>query len=120
MLPNIGPLELVLLMGLGVLLFGKRLPEVGRSLGRGIVEFKKGLNGVTDELDVSSSNRYGSSYGSSHRTEEPAASSPAYSDASVPKFELPGTASSSSSSTASASSSAPAPQMEYPPATSRD
>jgi sec-independent protein translocase protein TatA len=122
MLPNIGPLELVLLMGLGVLLFGKRLPEVGRSLGRGIVEFKKGLNGVTDDLDISSSNRYSSSYGSSQRSEEPASGSSAYPDASVPKFELPGTASSSSASasSASASSSAPVPQMEYPPATSRD
>jgi sec-independent protein translocase protein TatA len=120
MFGSLGPMEMMLIMGLGVLLFGKRLPEVGRSLGRGIVEFKKGLNGVTDDLDVSSSSRFGSSYGSSPRTEEPAASSPAYSDASVPKFELPGTASSSSSSAASASSSAPAPQMEYPPATSRD
>ena len=70
MLPNLGPMELMLLMGLGVLLFGKRLPEVGRSLGRGIVEFKKGLNGVGDEFDISSSNRSSSSYGSSHRTEE--------------------------------------------------
>ena len=124
MLPNIGPLELVLLMGLGVLLFGKRLPEVGRSLGRGIVEFKKGLNGVTDELDISSSSRFssGSNYGSSYRSEEPATTSSAYSDASVPKFELPGTPSSSSSSPAPATTAnpAPAPHMEYPPATSQD
>jgi sec-independent protein translocase protein TatA len=34
-----------------VLLFGKRLPEVGRSLGQGIVEFKKGLKGAKNELD---------------------------------------------------------------------
>jgi sec-independent protein translocase protein TatA len=120
MLPNIGPMELMFILGLGVLLFGKRLPEVGRSLGRGIVEFKKGLNGVTDDLDVSSSNRYSSNYGSSQRSEEPASGSSAYSDASVPKFELPGTASSSSASSVPASSSAPVPQMEYPPATSRD
>jgi sec-independent protein translocase protein TatA len=121
MLPNIGPMELMFILGLGVLLFGKRLPEVGRSLGRGIVEFKKGLNGVTDDLDVSSSsNKYASGYGSSHRSEEPVPSGTAYSDASVPKFELPGTASSSSTSSASASSSAPVPQMEYPPATSQD
>jgi sec-independent protein translocase protein TatA len=127
MLPNIGPMELVLLLGLGVLLFGKRLPEVGRSLGRGIVEFKKGLNGVTDEFDITSTNRYSSSssnHGSSHRSEEPATAGSAYSDASVPKFELPGTPSNSSASasasSASASSSAPVPQMEYPPATSQD
>ena len=33
-----------------LLLFGKRLPEVGRSLGRGIAEFKKGLHEVQDEM----------------------------------------------------------------------
>jgi sec-independent protein translocase protein TatA len=45
------PLHLVLLLGIGILLFGKRLPEVGRSLGKGIVEFKKGLKGLEDEFD---------------------------------------------------------------------
>ncbi len=34
-----------------LLLFGKRLPDVGRSLGRGIAEFKKGLRDVQDELN---------------------------------------------------------------------
>ncbi|MBU0637469.1 MAG: twin-arginine translocase TatA/TatE family subunit [Planctomycetes bacterium] len=34
-----------------LLLFGKRLPEVGRSLGKGISEFKKGLHDVQDELN---------------------------------------------------------------------
>jgi sec-independent protein translocase protein TatA len=38
---------------IGLLLFGKRLPEVGRSLGKGIVEFKKGLHGVEDEFTSS-------------------------------------------------------------------
>lgn len=33
-----------------LLLFGKRLPEVGRSLGKGIAEFKKGLHDVQDEM----------------------------------------------------------------------
>ena len=40
---------------IGILLFGKRLPEVGRSLGKGIVEFKKGLKGLEDEVDTGSS-----------------------------------------------------------------
>ena len=35
----------------GLLIFGNRLPDVGRSLGRGLVEFKKGLKGVQDEID---------------------------------------------------------------------
>lgn len=36
---------------IGLLLFGKRLPEVGKSLGKGIVEFKKGLKGIEDDID---------------------------------------------------------------------
>src|SRR5215208_7846278 len=51
---NIGPMELMIILGLGVLLFGKRLPEVGRSLGKGIVEFKKGLKGVEDDIEEQS------------------------------------------------------------------
>ena len=43
---NLGMPELLLLAFLGLLLFGSRLPEVGRNLGKGIVEFKKGLSGV--------------------------------------------------------------------------
>jgi sec-independent protein translocase protein TatA len=42
---------MVIIAVFGVLLFGKRLPEVGRSLGKGIVEFKKGLKGIDDEVD---------------------------------------------------------------------
>ena len=34
-----------------LLLFGNRLPSVMRSLGLGVVEFKKGLQGVQDEID---------------------------------------------------------------------
>jgi sec-independent protein translocase protein TatA len=52
--PTIGPLELVVIAVLGLLIFGKRLPEVGRSLGKGIVQFKKGLRDVEDEVDSAS------------------------------------------------------------------
>jgi sec-independent protein translocase protein TatA len=45
-----GGFEWIIIAGIGLLVFGKRLPEVGRSLGRGIVEFKKGLKGVEDEV----------------------------------------------------------------------
>jgi sec-independent protein translocase protein TatA len=34
---------------IGLLIFGRRLPEVGKNLGRTIVEFKKGLSGNKDE-----------------------------------------------------------------------
>ena len=45
-----GPFEWIIIAGLGLLIFGKRLPEVGRSLGKGIVEFKKGLNSVGEDV----------------------------------------------------------------------
>jgi sec-independent protein translocase protein TatA len=51
---NLNPMELLIVLGAGILLFGRRLPEVGRSLGRGIVEFKKGLKGIGDEIDEAS------------------------------------------------------------------
>ena len=46
--------EWLIIAGIGLLLFGKRLPEVGRSLGKGIVEFKKGLKGVEDDVETAS------------------------------------------------------------------
>jgi sec-independent protein translocase protein TatA len=54
---NPGPMEMMVLLVLGVLLFGRKLPEVGRSLGKGIVEFKKGLKGLEDDVDVSNNFR---------------------------------------------------------------
>jgi len=49
-----GPMEILIIGVIAVLLFGKRLPEVGRSLGKGIVEFKKGIHGIEDEIDSAS------------------------------------------------------------------
>src|SRR2546430_2685179 len=45
-----GPFEMIILAGLGLLFFGKRLPEVGRSVGKTIVEFKKGMREVENEI----------------------------------------------------------------------
>ena len=48
---GLGPMELLIFGTIAVLLFGKRLPEVGRSLGKSIVEFKKGMNDLKSEVD---------------------------------------------------------------------
>lgn len=47
-----GLTEWIIIGALGLLIFGKRLPEVGRSLGKGIVEFKKGLKGIEEDVAV--------------------------------------------------------------------
>ena len=47
---GLGMGEILLLLVLGVLLFGKRLPEVGRSVGKMIVDFKRSMNGFEESL----------------------------------------------------------------------
>jgi sec-independent protein translocase protein TatA len=45
--------DLLVILILGFILFvvfGKKLPEVGRSLGKGIIEFKKGMKGLEDDV----------------------------------------------------------------------
>lgn len=47
--------ELIVILVVGLLIFGRRLPEVGRSLGKSIVEFKKGIKGIEDDTEAASS-----------------------------------------------------------------
>ena len=76
-----GPMEMLIIGAIAVLLFGKRLPEVGRSLGKGIVEFKKGIRGIEDDVDSASSS---SSAETSHHNADDRE------EATAPKFEPPG------------------------------
>ena len=49
---GIGVWEIVILLLVALLIFGpKRLPEMGRSLGRGLREFKDSVTGKDDEVD---------------------------------------------------------------------
>lgn len=45
--------EMIILGIIGLLIFGNRLPEVAKSLGKSVVEFKRGLSGVQDEIERS-------------------------------------------------------------------
>ncbi len=48
-MPNVGPMEIVLLLVVALLLFGaKRLPEIGRSVGSGMREFKDSVSGIAE------------------------------------------------------------------------
>ena len=52
-MPNIGAPELIVILVIALLVLGpKKLPEVGRSVGRGMREFKESLSGGNDEDDT--------------------------------------------------------------------
>jgi sec-independent protein translocase protein TatA len=50
-----GGWEWFVILGIMLLLFGRRLPEIAKGVGRSIVEFKKGIKGVEDEIEEESS-----------------------------------------------------------------
>ena len=47
---TIGTPELIIILFVALLMFGGRLPEVARSLGKSVTQFKRGLKDVEDEL----------------------------------------------------------------------
>ncbi len=58
-----GGWEWIVILAIGLLIFGRRLPEVGRSIGQSIVEFKRGVKSVQDEIEEESNRPASSSSG---------------------------------------------------------
>lgn len=46
-----GPWEMMVILVVAILLFGRRLPEIARGMGKSITEFKKGLSEAKTEID---------------------------------------------------------------------
>ena len=47
-------ITVVVLLGLGVLLFGKDLPEVARKVGLSLMQFRRGMSEIKGALDIGS------------------------------------------------------------------
>lgn len=77
---GLGGQEILLLLVLGVLLFGRKLPELGRSVGKTFVEFKKGVKGLEDEVESAGNPQ-------AKAAEPEAIRPPQRVTASAPKFE---------------------------------
>lgn len=53
MLPGIGPMELIVVLAIALIVFGpKKLPDLGRSLGNGMREFKDSISGPDDHDEL--------------------------------------------------------------------
>ena len=52
-MPNIGPMEILIVLIIALVVFGpKRLPELGKSVGKGIREFRGSVTGEKNESDT--------------------------------------------------------------------
>jgi sec-independent protein translocase protein TatA len=52
-MPNVGPWEIILLVVVLLLVFGsRRLPEIGRSVGKGMREFKQSVTGKDEPHEL--------------------------------------------------------------------
>jgi sec-independent protein translocase protein TatA len=83
---GIGTPELIVFGIIALLLFGKRLPEVARNLGKGLTEFKKGMKGFEDEV------RGAARSTDSYKSTPPRRPEPTHDDEqelTAPKFEPP-------------------------------
>lgn len=83
---NLGPMEMLLVAGIALLLFGKNLPKVARDAGKAIVEFKKGMAGIENSVDDAVYNRNDSNASSNSSRPTPV---DAPVESTAPKFEPP-------------------------------
>ena len=81
-----GPGAMIIIGIIAILLFGNRLPEVARSLGKGLAEFKKGIKGVEDEIHATVNREITSTPATSETTSP---TSQHREEATAPKFEPP-------------------------------
>ncbi len=84
---SLGPAEMLFVGVIALLLFGKKLPEVARSMGKSLTEFKKGMSGIEEHASAST---YSASAHETTSTPRPTPKDESV-ETSAPKFEPPTT-----------------------------
>lgn len=80
---GLSPMEMMIIGAIAILLFGNKLPEVAKSVGKGFNEFKKGMHGIDEEINTATRVPTTSSSSRPSRAIEDRE------DTSGPKFEPP-------------------------------
>ncbi|MDR1492871.1 MAG: twin-arginine translocase TatA/TatE family subunit [Planctomycetaceae bacterium] len=85
------PLTIIVILLLGVMLFGGRLPEIARDIGKGILEFQRGMNEWSNEAKKTIFDENSSSLSDFTKTADDSISTPKadVQETSAPKFEPP-------------------------------
>lgn len=86
---GIGTGELLIVGIIALILYGSKLPEVARSLGKGLVEFKKGIRGIEEEITGAGNSYYQSSSSSTSSSSSRPMAEDDRLETNAPKFEPP-------------------------------
>ena len=98
---ELNPVTMMMVGALGVLLFGERLPEVSKKVGKHLMELKKGVQDIQNQITSAIDSAGTTSTSSSHRSSNSSTSSTddgtqivyedleEHEEASAPKFEPP-------------------------------
>ena len=102
---GLGMQEMVIVMVVAVLLFGKRLPEVARNLGGSYQQFRKGLQDIQSDMNTSTSSYHSTS--TSNQSNHSTFDDEDYDEPTAPKFEAPSSEPSESEPSSDTSESEP-------------
>lgn len=84
---GLGPFEVVVIGAIAVMLYGKRLPEVGRSVGQSLGELRRQMASFKREMDISS--HIDAAAGPTRRTPSRRLDDAAATDGQTPRFDPP-------------------------------
>ena len=101
---GMSPMEMMIVGVVAILLFGQKLPEVMKTIGKGYRDFRNGLSEIQSQVNLNDTFSSGSSYASSSSSSRKVTKTyDDYEEPTAPKFDPPPADPSTAASTASSS-----------------